>query len=51
MGVLDGKLIMGLTLAGYEATPHNVSNLVVLGRIEDAVGQGGPVVFMDLCLG
>jgi hypothetical protein len=39
MGVLDGKLIMGLTLAGYDATSKNISNLVVLARVEDAVAR------------
>jgi hypothetical protein len=40
VGVLDGKLILGLTLAGYNHTQKNVSHLVVLARIEDAVARG-----------
>jgi len=40
VGVLDGKLILGLTLAGYNDTQKNVSHLVVLARIEDAVARG-----------
>lgn len=39
IGVLDGKLILGLTLAGYNDTQKNVSHLVVLARIEDAVAR------------
>jgi hypothetical protein len=49
VGVLDGKLILGLTLAGYNDTQKNVSHLVVLARIEDAVARGVLVlmVFLD----
>jgi hypothetical protein len=39
IGVLDGRLILGLTLAGFNATRKNVSHLVVLARIEDAVAR------------
>ncbi len=45
VGVLDGKLILGLTLAGYNDTRKNISHLVVLARIEDAVARA--VVGLD----
>jgi hypothetical protein len=36
IGALDGSLIVGATLAGYEATPDNTNSLVALIRNEDA---------------
>ncbi len=39
LGALDGALIVGVTLAGYDATPDNIANLVGLARAEDAVAQ------------
>src|SRR4051812_28932986 len=34
LGALVGKLIVGVTLAGYDATPDNVTKLVALARKE-----------------
>ena len=34
LGLLDDKLIVGATLAGYEATPDNTSKLVALARMQ-----------------
>jgi hypothetical protein len=36
LGALDGKFVFGLTLAGFDATPDNVDNLVGLARAENA---------------
>ena len=36
LGALVGKLIMGVTLAGYDATPENVAKLFALANKEDA---------------
>jgi hypothetical protein len=36
LGALAGKLIVGVTLAGYDATPDNVARLVALAHKEDA---------------
>jgi hypothetical protein len=33
-GAFDGKLIVGATLAGYQATPVNIDNLIKLTRTE-----------------
>jgi hypothetical protein len=30
IGVLDGKLVVGATSAGYDATPENIAKLVAL---------------------
>jgi len=34
--VLVGKMIVGATLAGYDATPQNVTKLIALTRKENA---------------
>src|SRR5215210_5022329 len=34
LGLLDDKLIVGATLAGYDATPVNTAKLVALARIQ-----------------
>ena len=34
LGALDGKLIVGVTLAGYDATPDKIARLVDLARTE-----------------
>ena len=39
LGALVGKLIVGLTLAGYDATPDNVAKLVALAHKEDAAAR------------
>ena len=39
LGALVGKLIVGVTLAGYDATPDNVTKLVALARKEDAAAR------------
>lgn len=36
LGALDDRLIVGATLAGFDATPDNLVNLVALARAEDA---------------
>ena len=36
LGLLDDKLIVGATLAGYDATPDNSAKLVALARIQAA---------------
>jgi len=36
LGALVGKLIVGVTLAGFDATPDNVAKLVALAHKEDA---------------
>ena len=36
LGLLDDKLIVGATLAGYDATPVNTAKLVALARIQAA---------------
>jgi hypothetical protein len=36
IGVLVGKMIVGVTLAGYDATPQNVTKLIALIRKENA---------------
>jgi hypothetical protein len=36
LGALIGKLIVGVTLAGFDATPDNVAKLVTLAHKEDA---------------
>jgi len=39
LGALDGMLIVGATLAGYDATPDNTARLVALARTEDATAK------------
>ena len=39
LGALAGKLIVGVTLAGYDATPQNVTKLVAVARKEDAAAR------------
>ncbi|MGC1323198.1 MAG: hypothetical protein WA849_13520 [Candidatus Udaeobacter sp.] len=39
LGALVGKLIVGVTLAGYDATPDNVAKLVALAQKEDAAAR------------
>jgi hypothetical protein len=39
LGALDGKLIAGVTLAGFDATSDNITNLVALARAEDAAAD------------
>ena len=34
--MLVGKMIVGATLAGYDATPQNVTKLIALTRKENA---------------
>ena len=41
LGTLDHKLIVGATLAGYEATPDNVTKLVALARMQAAAKRAG----------
>jgi hypothetical protein len=39
LGTLDHKLIGGATLAGYDATPDNVTKLVAVTRIQGAAAK------------
>ena len=39
LGTLDHKLIVGATLAGYDATPDNVTKLVAVTRIQGAAAK------------
>jgi len=39
LGVLDDKLIVGATLAGYDATPDNTAKLVALARMQAVVAK------------
>lgn len=39
LGALVGKLIVGVTLAGYDATPDNVAKLVAIAHKEDAAAR------------
>ncbi len=39
LGLLDGNLIVGVTLAGFDASPNNADNLVTLARIEDTTAK------------
>jgi hypothetical protein len=34
-GAIDGKLIVGVTLAGYDATPDKIAKLVDVARMEE----------------
>ncbi len=36
LGALDGNFVFGATLAGFDATPDNVANLVGLARAQNA---------------
>jgi hypothetical protein len=38
-GVLDGRLIIGVTLAGFDATRSNISNLFAIVGIEDGMAK------------
>ena len=39
LGLLDGRLIVGVTLAGYDATRDNTAKLVALARTEAAAAK------------
>ena len=39
LGALDHKLIVGATLAGYDATPDNVTKLVAVARMQGAAAE------------
>jgi hypothetical protein len=39
LGALDGKLIVGATLAGYDAAPDNTAKLVAVAREESAAAR------------
>jgi hypothetical protein len=39
LGALDGQLIVGATLAGYDATTDNTAKLVAVARMEDAAAK------------
>jgi len=39
LGTLDHKLIVGATLAGYDATPDNATKLVAMARMQDAAAK------------
>lgn len=39
LGVLDDNLIIGVTLAGYDASPNNIANLVQVASTENAVAK------------
>ena len=39
LGVLDDKLIVGATLAGYDATSDNTVKLVGMARMVDAAAK------------
>jgi hypothetical protein len=39
LGALAGKVIVGVTLAGYDPTPDNVTKLVAVARKEDAAAR------------
>jgi len=39
LGALVGKLIIGVTLAGYDATPDNIAKLVAVARKEEAAAR------------
>jgi hypothetical protein len=39
LGALDHKLIVGATLAGYDATPDNASKLVAVARMQGAAAK------------
>jgi hypothetical protein len=39
LGMLDGKLIVGLTLAGYENAPTNITKLIALAHEENTAAK------------
>jgi hypothetical protein len=39
LGALDHKLIVGATLAGYDATPDNIAKLVAVARMQGAAAK------------
>ena len=39
LGTLDHKLIVGATLAGYDATPDNSTKLVAVARMQGAAAK------------
>jgi hypothetical protein len=39
LGTLDHKLIVGATLAGYDATPDNATKLVAVARMQGAAAK------------
>ena len=39
LGTLDYKLIVGATLAGYDATPDNATKLVAVARMQGAAAK------------
>jgi hypothetical protein len=39
LGALDRKLMVGATLAGYDATPDNITKLVALARMQGAAAK------------
>jgi hypothetical protein len=45
LGALNGKLIVGVTLAGFEPTPENFIDLVGLARAEDAASTAATIRF------
>lgn len=47
LGSLDGAIIVGTTLAGYDASPDNVAKLVRLSRNENAVAKAALSVDAD----
>ena len=38
-GALDGVLIVGATLAGYDSTPENIAKLISLTREQERVAK------------
>ena len=44
LGTLDHKLIVGATLAGYDATPDNATKLVAVARMQGAAARGPRVL-------
>ena len=39
LGSLDGVLIVGTTLAGYDSTPENIAKLISLTREQERVAK------------
>ena len=42
LGALDQKVIVGATLAGYDATPDNTTKLVAVARMQRAAAKRSP---------
>ena len=42
LGALQGALIVGVTLVGYDPMAANIAKLVSLAREEEAVAKSGP---------